>query len=78
MRGWAVFPPTAINSRPVENGGGRNATDPALVLVTVSALLEMPEFTKLSSIRTLDGVIFGLDAATVGISRSPNSNTGSR
>jgi hypothetical protein len=68
MRGWAVFPPTAINSRPVENGGGRNATDPALVLVTVSALLEMPGFKKLGSTRTLDAVIFGLDVATFGIS----------
>lgn len=68
MRGWAVFSPTAIDSRPTENGGGRNAADPALVLVAVSALLEMPGFTKLSSTITRDGVIFGLDAATVGIS----------
>ncbi len=51
-----------------EDGGGMIATDSAIVRAAVSVLLEIPGLAKPSPSRTLDIVIFGLDATTVGVS----------
>jgi hypothetical protein len=43
-------------------------SDASIVLGVLSVVLEIPALAKLSATRTLDFVILGMDAATVGIS----------